>query len=63
MSDGSPSFAKADTIRICKVTKDFDIIELLVCFKLMKEALDGETLAHHLLDTIIKDCEEDPNNW
>eukprot|EP00957_Ditylum_brightwellii_P130016 9916039-Ditylum_brightwellii.AAC.1 len=63
ISDGSPSFAKAEAIRICKVTKKFDIIELLVCFKLMKEALDGYTLAHHLLETIIKDCKENPNNW
>eukprot|EP00957_Ditylum_brightwellii_P003561 270072-Ditylum_brightwellii.AAC.1 len=43
--------------------KEFEIIEMLVCFNLMKESMDGKTMAHHLLDTLISTVNKDPTNW
>ena len=61
--DGTPSFAEAEAVVIRCVTKNWEVIELLVRCSLFKNKLNSETLANHILDTIVNRVDLKLKNW
>lgn len=61
--DGTPSFAEAEAITIRIVTKDWEVIELLVRCGLYKRKLDSSALTSHIIDTITKRAGLSLENW
>lgn len=51
--DGTPSFAEAEAIVLRFVTKDYNVIELLVKCSLFKKKLNAQELGSHVVDTIV----------
>ncbi|EJK54790.1 hypothetical protein THAOC_25553, partial [Thalassiosira oceanica] len=49
ISDGTPSFANVENLRVVKVTKAGKIISVMVSFELYDESMTGEKHASHLI--------------
>jgi hypothetical protein len=63
ISDGTPTFAKAEAMMIRLVTHDLQIVQILVNLKLFKHGLTGENIANSMLHTIRKVLQLPPHDW
>jgi hypothetical protein len=64
ISDGTPTFCKADAVMLCLVHKEtLDIFEVLVCLKLDDTSLNGEQLADNLFQVLMVQCKLSAKNW
>ena len=61
--DGTPSFAEAEAIVVRIVSKDWDVIELLVRCGLYAKKLDANELKSHLIDTITNRVGLELKHW
>ena len=53
--DGTPNIGEVEAIIVTTVTKDWEIIQLLVKAGIYKKKLSGEELASHVID-VMKNC-------
>ena len=61
--DGTPVFAEAECVVIRLVHKEtWEIIELVIHLKLYAESLNGESIAHNILESMMKH-DLDPAKW
>jgi hypothetical protein len=63
ISDGTPVGAEAEAVKIRMVTRDFQIIEVLVSVNLFKFKLTGVSIGNNLLNVIRVKCGLDPADW
>jgi len=61
--DGTPSFAEAEAIVFRVVTKDWEVVEILVRCGLYRKKLDKEELSSHIIDAITTRAALQLTNW
>ena len=61
--DGSPFFAEAECVVARMVTKDWEIIEILVHLGLYENSLDSDDIVSHVKTSIEKRLGADPKYW
>lgn len=61
--DGTPSFAEAEAVVVRVVTKDWNVIEILVRCGLYGKKLNSDELKSHVIDTITNQVGLKLKNW
>ena len=61
--DGTPSFAEAECVILRVVTKDLQIVEIVVRLALFEKKINSDALANHILKTIRVRLNLEVDNW